>query len=130
MKTGAVNHIGINTVDLKVSEKFYSEVMGFAFVGEVDLGGDYVAYMKVDENTMIELFLTEGDLPVHLPADGNTGLKHIAFDVDDVDAWYESLTAKGYVMTLEPTDIPAIGKRALLFRAPDNVIIELCMDMV
>lgn len=130
MKTGAVNHIGINTVDLKASEQFYSEVMGFEFVGEVDLGGDYVAYMKVDDNTTIELFLTDGNLPVYTPADGNTGLKHIAFDVDDVDEWYECLKAKGFVMTLEPTDILPIKKRVLLFEAPDNVIIELCMDMV
>ncbi len=129
MITGAVNHIGINTVNLETSVRFYEDVMGFKFLGEEDLGGDYAAYMKVDEDTVLELFRTDGTLPVYEPGDGHIGLKHIAFDVDDVDAWYEKLRELGLEITLEPCDVSAIGKRVLLFRAPDQVIVELCCDI-
>ncbi len=129
MITGAVNHIGINTVDLETSVRFYEDVMGFSFLGEENLGSDYAAYMKVDENTTLELFRTDGTLPVCEPGDGHIGLKHIAFDVDSVDAWYEKLQGLGVTITLDPCNVLAIGKRVLLFQAPDYVIIELCCDM-
>lgn len=129
MKTGAVNHIGINTVDLQSSIDFYRGVMKFALVGEYDLGGDYVALMQVNAATVLELFRTDGSMKSYAPGDGNIGLKHLAFDVDDVDAWGTYLKEQGCVITYGPADISAIRKRVLLFQAPDNVILELCADM-
>lgn len=129
MKTGAVNHIGINTVNLKETEKFYQDIMKFSFMGEYDLGGDYVAFMKVNGTTVLELFRTDGTLRTYEPGDGNIGLKHVAFDVDDVDEWNVYLQEKGCRVTFGPADIEPIKKRVLLFQAPDNVILELSADM-
>lgn len=128
MKIHSVNHIGINTIDLKASEQFYQDMMGLEFLGEVDLGGDYVAYFKVDDVTQIELFLTEG-FPEKTPGDGYIGQRHLAFDVDDVEEWAADLKEKSVRITYGPADLPAIKKRVMLFEAPDHVIIELMMDM-
>lgn len=127
MNISSVHHIGINTVDLKASERFYQDILKLTFLGECDLGGDYVAYMKVDDTTTLELFVTE-DMEVHEPGDGSIGLKHLAFQVDDVDAWADNLREQGVRITYGPEDLKPIKKRVLLFQAPDNVIIELAMD--
>lgn len=128
MKTFSVDHIGINTSDLTVSERFYKDVMGFEFVGEIDLGGDYVAYFNAGD-VRLELFRTDGSCRVNTPPDEQMGLKHIAFSVDDIDEWAEILKRKGYKLTYGPETIAAISKRVLLFKAPDNVIIELTMNL-
>lgn len=129
MIASGVNHIGINTVDLKKSEKFYTDVMGFSLIGEYDLGEDYVAIIKVNDTTVLELFRTDGSLPANDPPDGFLGLKHLAFDVDDVDEWRDMLRGKGIEITYGPANIEKISKRVMLFRAPDNVILELCAGM-
>ena len=130
MKTGTVDHIGINTIDLEKSKKFYEEVMNFPYAGEAQLGDDFVTYMKVDENCAIELFLTDGSLLTHEVSEEYVGVKHIAFSVDSVDEWHEHLVKKGCRITLEPTDLEPIRKRVLLFEAPDHVIIELSQNMI
>ena len=123
MKTGTVDHIGINTIDLEKSKKFYEEVMHFPYAGEAQLGDDFVTYM-------IELFLTDGSLLAHGVSEEYVGVKHIAFSVDSVDEWHEHLVKNGCRITLEPTDLEPIRKRVLLFEAPDHVIIELSQNMI
>lgn len=103
--------------------------MGFEAAGEADLGGDYAAYMKVNEDTSMELFLTDPALQKQEMEENGIGTRHIAFDVDDVDVWHRRLCEHGVKITLEPCNLDIIGKRVMLFQAPDNVIIELCMNM-
>lgn len=129
MKTGPVDHIGINTIDLEKSKKFYEEVMHFPYAGEAQLGDDFVTYMQIDEHSAIELFRTDGNLLQCEESGAYAGMKHLAFAVDSVDAWYEHLTKYGCRITLEPTDLEPIHKRVLLFEAPDRVIIELSQSI-
>ncbi|MCI8991718.1 MAG: hypothetical protein HFG80_03165 [Eubacterium sp.] len=129
MTIGGINHIGINTEDFQASIAFYRDIMNMEILGEYDLGGDYVAYVKVDEKSTIELFRN-----TEYPADQGSagerpGLKHLAFHVDDVDAWEKHLREKGYTITFGPADLPVIRQRVMLFEAPDHVILELCTDM-
>ena len=127
MQIQNVNHIAINTTDLASSIRFYEEIMHLECLGEVDLGDDYVAYMKVDDTTTLELFVTE-DMETHAPGDGYIGLKHLAFLVDDVDAWADYLRANNITITYGPEYLAPISQKVLLCEGPDNVIIELAMD--
>lgn len=129
MTVGEINHIGINTEDFQASIAFYRDVMNMEILGEYDLGDDYVAYVKADEKSTIELFRPSGKSEVNSPVNEKTGLKHLAFRVEDVDAWEKYLREKGYTITFGPADIPPIKQRVMLFEAPDHVILELCMDM-
>lgn len=128
MKIQSVHHIGINTTDFAGSIAFYRDVLGLEFLEEADLGDDYVAYLKVDETSVIELFRTDG-MEAKIPGDGYAGLKHLAFSVEDVDEWAECLSGQNVRITFGPADLPAIRKRVVLFEAPDHVIIELAAEM-
>ena len=87
-----------------------------------------MAYFKAGDHTQIELFRTK-DFPEKVPGDAYVGLRHLAFDVDDVDVWAERLKEKKIKITVGPLDLAALRKRVILFEAPDNVIIELMMSM-
>jgi catechol 2,3-dioxygenase-like lactoylglutathione lyase family enzyme len=54
-----------------------------------------------------------------------TGFRHFAFEVNDVDAVIESLSAEGVPAFFPPTNIPVIGVRAALVRDPEGNTVEL-----
>ena len=120
-----IEHIGIDTADTEETVKFYSEVLGLELLGEKDLGGDCASYMKINEDSVLELFRPQKTAG----CEKHTGVRHIAFAVDDLNGWYQKLNEKNVEIVLEPTEIGAIQKKVLLFRAPDNVIVELTEEI-
>jgi glyoxylase I family protein len=54
-----------------------------------------------------------------------TGFRHIAFEVDDVDAAMAELAAAGVAPFFPPMDIPPVGIRAALVRDPEGNTVEL-----
>jgi Lactoylglutathione lyase and related lyases len=126
MKINHTHHIAINTRDFEASIKFYKEILKMQFIDKVDLGEDYVAYLKYAEDSFIELFKMDGKL-IEGELEGNlVGLKHIAFDVDNLMEWNAYLKDAGIKFILDVTEVGPIRKRVLLIEAPDNVIVELC----
>ena len=75
-----IEHIGIDTADTEETVKFYSEVLGLELLGEKDLGGDCASYMKINEDSVLELFRPQKTAG----CEKNTGVRHIAFAVDDL----------------------------------------------
>ncbi len=127
MQIQNVNHISVNTINLADSIAFYEKIFGLTCLGEADLGDDYVAYMKVDDHTNLELFRTEsGGMPVS--DEERIGLKHLAFLVDDVFAWEKHLQKEGVPITFGPAYLKPIDQTVLLCKGPDHVILELVME--
>lgn len=126
MEILGVHHIAINARDFQKSIQFYKEILKLQFVNEVNLGEDYVAYIKCSENLFLELFQMEGRLKEQELDDNKVGLKHIAFSVDHIDQWNTYLKEQKIKFVLEVTEVGAIRQRVLLVEAPDNVIVELC----
>ena len=126
MKINHTHHIAINTRDFKASIKFYQDILKMQFINEVDLGENHVAYLQYAEDSFIELFQMEGRLTESEIDDNRVGLKHIAFDVDDLMEWDTYLKEVNAKFTLGVTELEPIRKRVLLIEAPDNVIVELC----
>jgi predicted enzyme related to lactoylglutathione lyase len=54
------------------------------------------------------------------------GLRHIAFQVEDVAAHEELLKAAGVQITLSTCDLPDLGARVLLLLDPNGVTLEFC----
>lgn len=54
-----------------------------------------------------------------------TGLHHIGFVVDDLDAWTPHLEALGAPNITTLADMPKTAHTEIKFRAPDNVVIDL-----
>jgi glyoxylase I family protein len=69
-------------------EWFYTKHFGFKRVRVVPLGGDQIVFIK-SGNLCFEVFRAEDERPVP-PADKDgphyPGLRHVAFQVDDIDA--------------------------------------------
>ena len=129
MKLNQVHHIAINTLNIEESVRFYQRMFGFAEVSRADMGACILVYLKVAENTFLELFdlkgaCEEGSVPENLQ-----GLRHIAFDVTYIEAWDRSLKEKGAEFTMELCAMEPIGKKGLLIRDPNGVIVELCEDI-
>jgi catechol 2,3-dioxygenase-like lactoylglutathione lyase family enzyme len=55
----------------------------------------------------------------------NIGVNHIAFKVDNAQAAYDELRAKGVPMPRTPNFVPATGRTTVNFRDPDGWRLQL-----
>ena len=129
MNINGVHHIAIDTTDFRKSISFYTDTLKMQFVDEVDLGGDYVAYIKSSDGVLLELFRHKPDTFPIVQSSNEIGVKHLAFSVDNIESWNEYLKNLNIKFTLELLYIQQINKRVLLIEGPDHVIIELCQEM-
>ncbi len=88
---------------------FYTEVLGFIVHQNIPLGEfSWLTVVSPDGPDGTELLLEPSAHPAVGPyreALRNDGIPATQFDVDDVHAEYERLTAKGVTFTQAPTDI-------------------------
>ena len=128
---------------MRESTKFYKDLLGFEEVFSWNPQAEYIGvltgYPEVDLNATIlklpgvDVFLElleygNVDLKSIDHVNANPGIAHIAFFVDDVEAWYEILTAKGVKSVskpVTPTMGPNKGGRAIYMIDPDGVRVEL-----
>lgn len=111
------HHVGISVPDAEASAAWYRKMLGFEVV--LRMNEDAANKMKIvhirRDNCYIELFEVEGarPLPEHR-RDPNAdfrehGLKHVAFEVPDVQAAVKELKAKGAEIAYGPVDTPGIA---------------------
>ena len=127
------SHVAISCIDPLVSERFYTRYFGFQRARVIPLDGDQIIFIKSGD-TYLELFKSNGES--HLPPfqnDGPTypGLRHIAFQVEDVDRKLADMGADAHI-TLGPLDfndfIP--GWRSVWLEDPDGNIVEVSQGYV
>ena len=125
MKLSGIHHIAIIASDYEKSRAFYVEKLGFAVISEHRRPerGDVILNLRVDENTQIELFGMPSP-PPRVTGPEACGLRHLAFQVDDIEAAVAELAAQGVVC--EPIRIdPYTGKKMTFFRDPDDLPLEM-----
>jgi glyoxylase I family protein len=114
--------------DPQAVERFYTKHFGFARARVIPLGDDQIVFIKSGD-IYLELFRAEGQAPAP-PANGDgthhPGWRHIAFQVDDVDA---ALAAMGHEarITLGPLDFDAVipGWRTVWVADPEGNVVEI-----
>lgn len=120
MKITQLNHVAVHVADVEQSTRFYRDLLGlptmprpgFSFPGawfRVGQGDDFQEVHLIGRPV--------GDAPP--PRE-----RHVAFMVDDIDAWAEALREKGVEHTgpkLRPD-----GAKQVFLRDPDGHVIELC----
>jgi catechol 2,3-dioxygenase-like lactoylglutathione lyase family enzyme len=126
MQINGVEHISINTVDFARSRDFYTQVMGFKQLQTVDCGEFDITYFAIPGGTRLEMFDYHGKNPVLDHPESASGLRHLAFVVQDVAAHERLLREAGVEITLPTTDLPNLGVRVLLFLDPNGVTLEFC----
>jgi glyoxylase I family protein len=143
-----VNHVNIVVANMERSLDFYVGLLGMRVTFETHLSGDWieevVGLAGVSARCIFcqpdgggaRFELLEYEAPSGVALDRNAlantpGLRHVALEVDDLDAWHAKLTAAGVEAISSPVTVPfrivdGIQKRLCYLRDPDGAIIELC----
>jgi catechol 2,3-dioxygenase-like lactoylglutathione lyase family enzyme len=121
-----IDHIAINCIDLKKSLNFYECVLGFKQLQTVDCGEFDILYFALPNGSRLELFDYHGKNRQVSRDESDSGLRHVAFQVEDVAAHEKLLREEGVEITLSTCDLPNLGARVLLFLDPNGVTIEFC----
>ncbi|MET1260407.1 VOC family protein [Flagellimonas sp. DF-77] len=120
-----VHHIAIICSDYQVSKKFYTEILGFDIIEETFRAerNSYKLDLSVNGTYAIELFSFPHP-PKRTSRPEACGLRHLAFQVDDLEAEVERLRALG--VSCEPIRTDEITeKRFTFFADPDDLPLEL-----
>ena len=129
MKVHGINHVSINTRDMKASADFYGRILGWKQMETVPFDGFSLVYFQVPGGGRLELFDYGGKNPHGKRDDSEAGLRHLAFTVDNVDEAEKMLRANGVTVTMAATDLPSLNSRAILFLDPNGVTLEFCHAM-
>ncbi len=120
-----VHHISIICSDYNKSRTFYIEILGLKVIRETyrEERESYKLDLSLNGEYVIELF-SFPDPPRRVSNPEASGLRHLAFEVDNLDDVIEILKKKD--VTAEPVRIDEnTGKRFTFFHDPDNLPIEL-----
>ena len=111
--------------DYTISKHFYAEILGLKILQEVyrEERDSYKLDLAVNGLYQIELFSFPGP-PDRLSRPEAKGLRHIAFEVDDLKSSLNELNTKG-IITEDIRVDEFTGKRFLFFCDPDGLPIEL-----
>jgi glyoxylase I family protein len=120
-----IHHIAIICSDYEKSKQFYTEILGFEITQEVyrKERQSYKLDLSLNGNYCIELFSFPNP-PERISRPEACGLRHIAFEVDNIESAIEILS-KHNIKT-EPIRVDEFTqKRFTFFEDPDQLPIEL-----
>lgn len=120
-----IHHAAIICADYARSKRFYVEVLGLTIVAENYRAtrASYKLDLALPDGSQIELF-SFPDRPPRPSYPEAQGLRHLAFEVDDVAACKARLEAQG--VAVEDIRIDEYtGKAFVFFADPDGLPLEL-----
>lgn len=119
-----VHHIAIICSDYEKSKRFYVEVLGLEIIREIyrEKRASYKLDLALNGDYIIELFSFPNP-PSRLSRPEATGLRHLAFEVDDLDRIVAHLQKNQIEMEAIRTD-EFTNKRFLFIADPDQLPIE------
>ena len=125
VKLNSVHHIAIICSDYQASKKFYTEILGFNVHAEYyrETRNSFKLDLKLGERYCIELFSFPNP-PARTSRPEACGLRHVAFEVNDIEEAKKWLTEKGVAVEPIRTD-EYTGKRFTFFADPDDLPIEI-----
>lgn len=128
-----INHIGIAVKSIDDAISFYRDNLGMAFAGieEVAEQKVRVAMLQVGESKIELLEPTCEDSPVAKFIEKNgSGIHHIAYEVDDIEAAIAKLLADGARMIDETARCGAHGTRIAFVhpKSSGGILTELCQN--
>ncbi|MEO8355494.1 MAG: VOC family protein [Chloroflexota bacterium] len=126
MNIRSIDHIAINCINLQKSLDFYERILGFKQLQTVDCGDFEITYLALPNDSRLELFNYRGTNREIQRRDEDSGLRHVAFQVEDIETHEKFLRREGVKITLSTCDLPNLGARVLLFLDPNGVTIEFC----
>ena len=125
LKVSGIHHIAIICSDYQISKQFYTNVLGFEVEREVfrEARNSWKLDLKVAGKYQIELFSFPSPAPRPSRPEA-AGLRHLAFEVNDLEEAILFLSAKN--VQTEPIRVDEFtGKRFTFFADPDGLPLEL-----
>ena len=119
-----VHHIAIICSDYDRSKAFYTEVLGFDIIQEVyrETRDSYKLDLALNGQYIIELFSFPNP-PVRPSRPEACGMRHLAFQVEDLDLVVQEINAQK--IAIEPIRVDEFtGKRFTFMADPDDLPIE------
>lgn len=144
MKIKHVNHLGINVDDLEGAKEFFMD-FGFTVMGEMLMEGELVERvigLKNVRDNIVMLEAPDGQFCIELvkfhnpvdpegirPIAANTyGLRHLAFEVEDLDGIIATMKQKGHKLVGEVQTYENSWKLCYI-RGPEGILLELAEQL-
>ena len=121
-----VHHVAIIGTDYQRTKEFYVDKLGFKVISEhIRIEKNDIILNVQQGNLVLEIFIKE-DAPIRpkMPNPEHTGLRHLAFRVDDVEKVLEKFDELGIIHeSLRYDDFD--NKRMAFFFDPDGLPLEI-----
>jgi glyoxylase I family protein len=124
MKIAKTHHVAVICSNYEASKAFYTHTLGFEIIREVHRKerNSYKLDLAVPGGMQIELFSFPNP-PKRLSYPEACGLRHLAFEVDDLDEAVASLQRQGVAVEAVRID-EYTGQRFTFFADPDGLPLE------
>jgi catechol 2,3-dioxygenase-like lactoylglutathione lyase family enzyme len=127
-----IKHIAIATQDPEKTAQFYKEVFGLREIAKIDSPGAS-GFHLTDGDINFAVLKFKNDATAGVPQGKDyTGLHHIGFEVDSIEAIDKKLSAAGAPIRDDINDALGLGKNQpshvnaeVKYSAPDGVIIDI-----
>ncbi|SRR5579875_2251371 len=142
-----ISHVAVVVKDLEKSLRFYQETLGCELDGPIlnvdDRGADNLNAIEhgrgrhraatlrcgYEEKSHLDLLCFEQLVPGAPVPSNHLGITHVGFWVDNMDAFYKDLSAKGVKFTCPPIsyemDVYGGATKVARFYDPDGTMIEV-----
>jgi catechol 2,3-dioxygenase-like lactoylglutathione lyase family enzyme len=144
MKIKHIDHVGVNVEDLAAAKEFFVG-LGFKVVGEMTMQGELVERvigLNDVRDDVVMLEAPDGQINIelvkfHTPKDSNgiqlasantLGLRHLCFQVEDLDDILKKLQQKDTKLVGE-VQIYEDSWKLCYIRGPEGIIIELAESL-
>ncbi|MGP1512846.1 MAG: SMU1112c/YaeR family gloxylase I-like metalloprotein [Gemella haemolysans] len=121
-----IHHIAIIGTHYQKNKEFYVDKLGFKVISEYNRKDKNDIIINVQQgNLVLEIFIKE-DAPIRpkMPNPEHTGLRHLAFRVDDVEKVLEKFDELGIIHeSLRYDDFD--NKKMAFFFDPDGLPLEI-----
>jgi catechol 2,3-dioxygenase-like lactoylglutathione lyase family enzyme len=138
----SVHHVGITVSNLERTLLFFEDAFGLhpGMIFYIEAGPTTSVALALPQHAQRVALLSVGDVifeliefvPPRRPEfDGrqdDVGYAYPCFAVDDIDAAYDELTAKGYPINARPivtNEAPVAGSKFMILKDPDGKNIEI-----
>lgn len=135
-----LDHVNLVVTDLDKAQEFFS-LLGFVPKASGELSGDWIAKIVALRDVkakyvalclpgcsvnveLIQYYSPAGDIDPNISQANQIGLRHLAFEVTDIEQVVDKLRANGVEFLSEVQVYPATGKSLVYFYGPDGVLFE------
>jgi glyoxylase I family protein len=125
LRINKIHHVAIICSDYNESKKFYVDILKFSVINETYRSerDSYKLDLEVSDRDTIELFSFSSPPPRPSRPEA-CGLRHLAFEVDNIEESVEYLISEG--IAVESIRVDEItGKKFTFFKDPDDLPLEI-----